>query len=118
AKRSVIRLRGRWVQADPTRLTRPRKRHQVTAGAAPAAARGGDLLVDGESISAAIEGPIAELAERLQSVDGRFDVDPPDELLAELRPYQRQGLSWLANMAEIGFGGVLADDMGLGKTIQ
>ncbi len=118
AKRSVIRLRGRWVQADPTRLTRLRKRHQVTAGAALAAALGGDLLVEGEAISAAVEGPIAELAARLQSVDGQHAVDPPEDLHAELRPYQRQGLSWLANMADIGFGGVLADDMGLGKTVQ
>ena len=37
---------------------------------------------------------------------------------ATLRPYQRRGLAWLAEMAELGLGGCLADDMGLGKTIQ
>ena len=118
AKRSVIRLRGRWVRADPERLSRLRKRHKVTAGAALAAALGGDLLIDGETVSATVEGPIATLAERLKRAEQQREVTPPDDLEAELRPYQRQGLSWLANMAEIGFGGVLADDMGLGKTVQ
>jgi hypothetical protein len=35
-----------------------------------------------------------------------------------LRPYQEQGLGWLATLGELGFGACLADDMGLGKTIQ
>ncbi|MBI3448614.1 MAG: DEAD/DEAH box helicase [Acidobacteria bacterium] len=35
-----------------------------------------------------------------------------------LRPYQKEGLGWLAFLREFGFGGCLADDMGLGKTIQ
>ena len=39
-------------------------------------------------------------------------------LLAELRPYQKQGFDWLVFMREQGFGVCLADDMGLGKTVQ
>jgi SNF2 family DNA or RNA helicase len=35
-----------------------------------------------------------------------------------LRPYQERGLSWLAFLARLGLGGILADDMGLGKTAQ
>ncbi len=42
----------------------------------------------------------------------------PDSLLAELRPYQLEGYSWLARLRRAGLGGVLADDMGLGKTLQ
>ncbi|MBX3286976.1 MAG: DEAD/DEAH box helicase [Actinobacteria bacterium] len=118
AKRSVVRLRGRWVRADPKRLERVQRRRKVTAGAALAAALGGDLLVEGESVSATVEGPIADLAARLGRIEEQRDVAPPPDLRAELRPYQRQGLSWLANMADIGFGGILADDMGLGKTVQ
>jgi len=45
-------------------------------------------------------------------------VPPALELVATLRPYQEQGLSWLQNLARNGAGGVLADDMGLGKTLQ
>ncbi|MBU6417975.1 MAG: ATP-dependent helicase, partial [Xanthomonadaceae bacterium] len=42
----------------------------------------------------------------------------PEALIAELRPYQREGLRWLNALADAGLGGVLADDMGLGKTVQ
>lgn len=42
----------------------------------------------------------------------------PDGLDAVLRPYQEQGLIWLAALWDADLGGVLADDMGLGKTLQ
>jgi superfamily II DNA or RNA helicase len=45
-------------------------------------------------------------------------VPPPAGLAATLRPYQQEGLDWLAFLHANGLGGVLADDMGLGKTIQ
>ncbi|MFP6881931.1 MAG: DEAD/DEAH box helicase [Roseibacillus sp.] len=35
-----------------------------------------------------------------------------------LRPYQREGVEWLWELAELKMGGILADDMGLGKTLQ
>ncbi|MCE9678758.1 DEAD/DEAH box helicase [Shewanella sp. AS1] len=42
----------------------------------------------------------------------------PDSFNAHLRPYQRQGVSWLQFLKQHHFAGILADDMGLGKTIQ
>ena len=42
----------------------------------------------------------------------------PTGFLAELRPYQRDGLNWMSRLAHWGAGACLADDMGLGKTIQ
>jgi len=48
--------------------------------------------------------------------DGSFDI--PNGLNAELRPYQREGFSWMQILQENNFGGCLADDMGLGKTVQ
>ena len=42
----------------------------------------------------------------------------PEQFHGLLRPYQRDGLSWLALLSSLGIGGCLADDMGLGKTIQ
>jgi superfamily II DNA or RNA helicase len=45
-------------------------------------------------------------------------VTAPQELRADLRPYQREGVAWLQNLREHGAGGILADDMGLGKTLQ
>jgi len=48
----------------------------------------------------------------------RLNAAPPTGLQAELRPYQRAGVSWLRFMTKLGLGACLADDMGLGKTIQ
>ena len=42
----------------------------------------------------------------------------PESFRGSLRPYQRNGLSWLWQMDQLGFGACLADDMGLGKTVQ
>ena len=46
------------------------------------------------------------------------EVGPPPHLEKILRPYQREGLHFLAHLAKWGVGGILADDMGLGKTLQ
>ena len=73
---------------------------------------------------------LAELADDLAPPTGRAKAllelasDTPDPvpvpvaLEAELRPYQQQGLDWLAMLWRHRIGGILADDMGLGKTIQ
>lgn len=42
----------------------------------------------------------------------------PEPLEKTLRPYQKEGFYWLANLNRSGFGGILADDMGLGKTLM
>lgn len=57
-------------------------------------------------------------AEALLELEAVTEHVPPSTLLAELRPYQREGFAWLANLWELGLGGILADDMGLGKTLQ
>ena len=44
--------------------------------------------------------------------------DTPAGLRATLRPYQRDGVRWLAFLARLRLGACLADDMGLGKTLQ
>jgi superfamily II DNA or RNA helicase len=56
--------------------------------------------------------------EMLLDLDAIAEHEPPPTLLAELRPYQREGFTWLASLWELGLGGILADDMGLGKTLQ
>lgn len=73
---------------------------------------------------------LAELADDLEPPTGRAKTllelasDTPDSvpvptaLEAELRPYQQEGLNWLAMLWRHKIGGILADDMGLGKTIQ
>jgi superfamily II DNA or RNA helicase len=43
---------------------------------------------------------------------------PLGQLESILRPYQKEGVAWLAFLRAQNFGGVLADEMGLGKTLQ
>ncbi|HEU5081890.1 MAG TPA: DEAD/DEAH box helicase [Acidimicrobiales bacterium] len=118
AKRPVVRLRGRWVRADPDRLRRLSERTPVAAGDVLAAALSGTVTVDGDTVTAEVDAPLRRLAERLRSIDTVRAHPAPPGLHATLRPYQERGLAWLAEMASLGLGGVLADDMGLGKTIQ
>lgn len=47
-----------------------------------------------------------------------IDVRLPSLLRGTLRPYQKQGLNWLASLYNNNTNGILADEMGLGKTIQ
>ncbi len=42
----------------------------------------------------------------------------PDDLRADLRHYQHDGVAWLTFLRDGELGGLLADDMGLGKTLQ
>lgn len=61
---------------------------------------------------------IRQLAQRLTAGPGVDEAPVPNGLQAELRAYQRQGLSWMQFLRKQGLSGVLADDMGLGKTVQ
>ncbi|RSH82478.1 TATA-binding protein-associated factor mot1 [Apiotrichum porosum] len=42
----------------------------------------------------------------------------PIEIKADLRQYQKDGVSWLAFLAKYQLHGILCDDMGLGKSLQ
>ncbi len=61
---------------------------------------------------------LAALREQISDFRELELVHPPIGLRAELRPYQREGLSWLQFLREFSLNGILADDMGLGKTLQ
>lgn len=63
-------------------------------------------------------GALRELGRKIENFAGIADIPTPDNLHAELRHYQQQGLNWLQFLREYRFGGILADDMGLGKTLQ
>ena len=61
------------------------------------------------------------LHKMLQQLAGHAELPAiplPPGVLAELRPYQQQGLNWLQFLRRYGLCGLLADDMGLGKTLQ
>ncbi len=80
---------------------------------------------ESEQCGLRIEGGLSSLIDRLNKLGGRHltgdqaeKLPQPVGLRADLRPYQRQGLAWMAELYSLGVGGCLADDMGLGKTIQ
>ncbi|CDR94707.1 snf2-related chromatin remodeling factor SRCAP, putative [Babesia bigemina] len=52
------------------------------------------------------------------SADDEDAVQVPSLIRATLRPYQIDGLRWLASLYRKGSNGILADEMGLGKTLQ
>ena len=121
AKRPLIRLRGQWLILDPALLGRLRRppRTRMRAAEALGAVLAGEAEIDGETVTVLADGPLADLAALVRKAAAApMLVDPPAALRATLRPYQQNGLSWLAAMCDSGLGGCLADDMGLGKTIQ
>ncbi|QFZ29001.1 putative helicase [Clavispora lusitaniae] len=58
--------------------------------------------------------------EKVEEINGFKvkEVPTPPLLRGTLRPYQKQGLNWLASLYNNNTNGILADEMGLGKTIQ
>ncbi len=76
-----------------------------------------DALLDEQALMD-VDAKFAEARERLRHFEGVAPLDAPPSFIGELRPYQRDGLGWLAFLRWFGMGGILADDMGLGKTIQ
>jgi hypothetical protein len=60
----------------------------------------------------------ARLRDALAHVDSIPEASLPEDLTAQLRPYQRVGVNWLAFLRDHRLGALLADDMGLGKTLQ
>ncbi len=61
---------------------------------------------------------LANLAHNLKNIHALPEVPLPDNLHAQLRPYQADGYRWLQFLAANSLHGILADDMGLGKTVQ
>ena len=120
----LLKLRGNWTVIDPTVARRARKRllRRVSAGEAVAATLTGTALVpvpgaEAEETQVVVGASLLKVRERLTSAVTREPVPVPAALQATLRDYQRQGLTWLAELTDLGLGACLADDMGLGKTI-
>lgn len=69
-------------------------------------------------LSFTMQQSLREYVDLISNKKGLPSAGIPEQLNAELRPYQVEGYDWLVFMRENGFGACLADDMGLGKTIQ
>jgi hypothetical protein len=133
----LVRLKGKWVEVDRQKLAEALEHWQSversvredglsffegmrllagaalerdTAAALPEAARAWTGLTAGPLLEATLI--------RLRSPDGSAGASTAPGLRAELRPYQRTGVTWLGFLTQLGLGACLADDMGLGKTVQ
>ncbi|MDQ3578816.1 MAG: DEAD/DEAH box helicase, partial [Actinomycetota bacterium] len=125
AKVPLVEVRGQWVHIDQRRLA---------AGLAFLESSGSGRMSAGDVLElagmpaeeSAFPVPVVGiggtgwLADLLGgTVEAVLDpIDTPKGFTAELRPYQRRGLAWLAFLDRVGLGACLADDMGLGKTVQ
>jgi helicase SWR1 len=67
------------------------------------------------SVDHPVEHPLGPITNEVTST---VKTPIPSLLRATLRPYQHEGLDWLADLYATGRSGILADEMGLGKTIQ
>ncbi len=115
----VIRLRDNWVAVDSTILKRARKRlvRTLTPVQALATALTEVVELEDEQVEAVVGASLLAVRERLLNAATGAPIPVPLGLKASLRDYQRQGLTWLAELTGLGLGACLADDMGLGKTI-
>ncbi|TCC08692.1 DEAD/DEAH box helicase [Kribbella soli] len=120
AKRPMIRMRGRWIRVDHDLVRRLRNgsTRRLTGAEALGAALTGTIEVDGELVPFDADGSLAAMLARLRTAEEPAPFTEPVGLKATLRDYQRRGVAWMAQLANLGLGGCLADDMGLGKTIQ
>ena len=115
----IIKLRDNWVAVDSAVIKRARKRliRTVTPVQALAATLTGVVDIEDVPYEAVVGASLLPVRERLREAATGELVDVPAGLRADLRDYQRRGLSWLAELTSLGLGACLADDMGLGKTI-
>ncbi|EQD51798.1 Non-specific serine/threonine protein kinase, partial [mine drainage metagenome] len=135
ASGGLLRLRGRWVEADGEQLAEAlahwrRIEREVRDGGLSFFE--GMRLLAGAAPGSALE-PLPEPVRQWSGVEaGRWlreqlaRVRDPQRagalslagLKATLRPYQLTGAQWLVLLSGLGLGACLADDMGLGKTLQ
>ncbi len=121
----LVRLRGNWVQLDPTEIAealkfwkeKASKKYslrdvmKLTLGITDAP--GGMEFTGIEA-----EGNLNDFISGLKNNTSFEEMTEPENFNGQLRPYQRRGLSWLKFLQQYGLGACLADDMGLGKTVQ
>jgi non-specific serine/threonine protein kinase len=125
-------IKNKWVSVDQERLQQTLAAYEeaeklaenegITLAEAMRLQLHPETMLAGQADNGIVE---VENGEWLQTVfskminPGQLPKTATDKhFLADLRPYQQDGLSWLCELNKLGFGACLADDMGLGKTVQ
>ncbi len=116
-----LRIRDSWVFVERSRIERAlhRTSGQISAIEALRAAVTGEIEIDGIVTEVDTVGWLEDVRRRLAASDRSIvPAEQPAALHGQLREYQLQGLRWMAQLTDLGLGGILADDMGLGKTVM
>jgi len=125
-KSPLVQIRGQWVTLDAEQIDAAIKfwEKQQLEGEmglleAMRMGLGGEAQVGGLPIDGVeTDDWLREWLEKFNQSAKLEVLPPPTGLIAQLRPYQEYGYSWLTFLRRWGMGACLADDMGLGKTIQ
>jgi len=120
SKSALVYFRGQWMQLDPAEMAKMQKLIESSQQDK----NSGDLqdlllmAANEDQYSIELDDSINEMLLSLKNTDKLALITPPENLKANLRPYQIRGLSWLSYLEKLGMNPCLADDMGLGKTMQ
>ncbi len=130
----LIRFKGEWVRVDAAKIrelmTKWTRAARMMESLGIPLVQGLRLLVNGPADNLAclpepdedcILEPGKNLQQALDILEGKKAIaipELPPHLHRLMRPYQKEGFSFLYRVTERGFGACLADDMGLGKTLQ
>ena len=136
AQESLVFIKGQWVEVDQEKLadalahwksvdTKASKSGlsfvegmRLLAGA-PADLSRSDTQDDHRQWAYVQPGAWLEsLLDELRAPETLKTINTGNTLKADLRQYQKAGVSWLWLLSQLGLGACLADDMGLGKTMQ
>lgn len=119
-KEKIVKLQGKWVEVNEKDVKKVieffEKRSKLSIS---------DTIIANTSENTGFEIEEVTVPEQFrEEINGMFNfreiskIDTPKNFVGCLRPYQKEGFSWMLFLQNLGFGGILADDMGLGKTIQ
>lgn len=124
-KEPLVRVRGRWTEAQPSELEAAGRFVRRNAGGRMRLFEALRQCYMAEDLETGLPvsgirgfGWVERLLNTAEWHTGVEDCAAPRGFLGTLRPYQLRGLQWLDFLARLGLGACLADDMGLGKTIQ
>ena len=122
ARRPLVEFRGEWVELDPDRMSEMlalwQHKQSETDGTNVRDMLKDAAEVDDQVTEFVFDEVLDAMLAGLQQARDVPALPSPTGLQGTLRPYQMQGVSWLASQEALGLNPCLADDMGLGKTLQ
>jgi len=121
SKAPLIHFRGQWMELDRDKMQDMLALMQQQNDAVPdmtVQALLKKLAEEADSFELDVHGSLAQMLAKLTDSSQLEPIDNPEKLNAELREYQKRGVSWLRYLENLGLNWCLADDMGLGKTMQ